>query len=102
MVDEFCVELCVVGGLDGTGSWQQLAQRFHLRGGLQVYIRKTIEVDDVDAIGRGQLNQTQAAEIRVKLSRLSVEADGVFVEEFIDSAPQFFGRGYELVLRVHR
>jgi hypothetical protein len=25
----------------------------------------------------------------------------VLLEEFIDSAPQFFGRGYEFVLRVH-
>ena len=55
----------------------------------------------MDAVGRGKLNQTQPAGVRIKLGGFSIEANGVLIEELINNAAQVFSRGDELILRVH-
>jgi hypothetical protein len=77
MLDEFGVKLCVMGDLDGTWGRQQIAQgceRISVSQVAAIAIAESIEVNDVDAFGRRQLDQSQASGIRIKLGGFGVES----------------------------
>src|SRR5882724_674937 len=75
VLDKFRVELCVVGNLNRTRGAEKLSQGCERVTSFQIRINKTIEVDDEDAIGTSQLDQTQAREVRIEIRRLSIETD---------------------------
>src|SRR5947207_6260898 len=75
VLDKFRVELCIVGNLDRTWGAEKLSQGRERITPFQIRINKTIEVDDEDPIGTSQLDQTQAREVRIEISRLSIETD---------------------------
>ena len=60
-----------------------------------------IKIDNVDTIGSGELNQTQAGEIRIEIGRLSIETDCVARGEVFDRATQFVGSRDELIGGIH-
>ena len=61
-----------------------------------------IHVDDVDAVGRRELNQTQTRRVRIEIGGLSVQTDCLSAGEIIDSTAQLIASLDQLVRRIHR
>ena len=80
---------------------QQLSQRRERIALFRIAISEVIEIDNVDPIGSGELNQTQTREIRIEICGLRIETDCVARREVFDSAAQFFRRCDDSILSVH-
>ena len=72
VLDELRIELSVVGNLNRARCSQHLPERSQRVAKFQVTLSKTIQIDDVNAIRRSELNQSQATEVWIELGRLSV------------------------------
>jgi len=101
VLNKLRIELRVVRDLDRTRRSEQLAQWCHRFVSFHILSNEMVQVDDVDAIRRGELNQTEARRVRIKIGCLGIEPDSMFGGEFVNSALQLFGVGDDLVLRVH-
>src|SRR5438132_14149983 len=101
VLDEFGVELRVVSDLDRTRRGKQLTQRRQRFSKFRFPSIEVIKVDDIHAIRRGELNQTETRRVRIKIRCLSIEPDCMVGGKFSNGTPQLFGVCDELVLRVH-
>ncbi len=83
--------LCAI--LIGTMRGEQIAQRRE-RGCFAkiavAAIAKRVEVDDVNAAGRGELDQAQPPEVRIKLGGFGVESDCLVGRQRFDCFAQLF------------
>ena len=100
MFDELRVKLCVVSNLYRAGRSKQAFQWSERFVVSEVAICKGIQVDNAHAVGRSELDQTQAGVVRIKVRGLCVEAnDSVFPQMFDCFTKLFFCFDYLILCR---
>ena|SRR5437588_6395377 len=78
-----------------------MAQRCELFALLQIVITELIDVDNEDSVGRRQLNQPQARDIRIEICCFSIESNYLSARKLLDCASKLFGSCDEFVIRIH-
>ena len=89
MLDELRVEFCVVRDLDRAWCFEQATQR--RKCFVRVAVSEVIEVDDVDAIRGGELDQSEARGIWIEIGGFGIETDYRLRFEDFNCFPKLIG-----------